>query len=1013
MRQFRKLIAIAVAAASVVGARADAVSSELALAAANAWVAANPGFGARGAAVSAEAEYDGATLMWWVVRLDGGGAVFVAPETSIDPVLVAVPQYADALPAAHPLRAILMADVANRRSVIAAASATVRSRGARASSGSSASVLTNAAVAAAVSAAANRWAKLTTARPRARDVEVLMPTTNVTVLAGFGDEADNMYRRFWNQSVLLWPMDSFLGFIDPCFNLYTPSNAVCGCVATAGAAILQYFEAPGLIKNVRRECTYNGAKVALTTISATNHYDWSILPTEMGGQESKTLAALSDEEQEAVASLLGRAAYDMGVCVEMEYTLDGSGANTLDIAKVLVNDFGFHHAKADSFTTGTNSLEIAKAITNSICRLKRPVALSIRGSGGHAVLGVGYGEDEDGMPYTRLFMGWGGTGDAWYNLPEIKVAAGAGYHVFNLVRGAVTSIALKPPLGSQTLAETKAAALESHKPILLISGTEGEPLTDDLINYILTSANDYTNKFEIYFADYETSPHADQNPSYGVFSPLSFNKDDEENRWAFFNGRLSYFTNETEVAAVPAEVDAVLNEGLEKWEEEYAQHLHDEAALADGISLNVVGTPWKHYYYDYDNYYDIYYNITNDAEGAEFEFKSLTAYYDICYNGVSGYLVDELYQNDTFANVYTNGEIAVISAPCEFSTNENKVVWQCVGWELYDVRSGDMIADGDGTNATFAVSADTRYDLCWIWEPDAVKVTTSVPKGGGTVTPDVSGGVWLEYGTTTAFVATPVDDGVSQFDSWKVGEAYGYVAGSAANILAITPCDLRAYFKQNADAQSYTLTISNECYATYYDFEPIENPPAFAFTPMFGDRPLENGDNTLLEGPMAVSVPEKWTDSTGGVWQCVGWTGTNSVPEYGSMNTAGFNLTTNSVITWQWVPTTPDAPTPPDPPIGPVEGGVTNSALVIYATNGTQLAVETRVSNAKAGFWYSIWSADEVDGQYSYVAGPYDGTAKQKVVEPVPELLVLTIVFDPVAAAKFYRVVATEEDPEN
>ena len=119
MRQFRKLIAIAVAAASVLGARADAVSSDLALAAANAWVAANPGFGACGAAISAEAEYDGTTLMWWVVRLDGGGAVFVAPETSLEPVLAAVPQYAGALPAAHPLRAILKADVANRRRVIA------------------------------------------------------------------------------------------------------------------------------------------------------------------------------------------------------------------------------------------------------------------------------------------------------------------------------------------------------------------------------------------------------------------------------------------------------------------------------------------------------------------------------------------------------------------------------------------------------------------------------------------------------------------------------------------------------------------------------------------------------------------------------------------------------------------------------------------------------------------------------------------------------------------------------
>ena len=1016
-----------VAALCFCGARAGEVTCEMATAAAEAWLAANPSFGTSGYVVSAEAEYDGDTLMWWTVVTSGGGAVFVSPDTSIEPVLAAVPQYSGSLPAAHPLRAILSADVANRRSVIAASTEVSSSRPLRlmatASSGTSGTI-TNEAVAAAVDIAESRWAKYTAPRTRNRLMAAAgEPTTNVTVLAGFGDETGNTYMRFWDQDDLRWPMNSIMGF-GPCFNLYTPSNAVCGCVATAGAAILQYFKSTGLLKNVMRECTLNGAPITLATISGTNRYDWSILPKSMGGEKSGAFATLTAEEQEAAISLLGRATYDMGVCVKMQYTTspEGSGAFTEDIAKALMEDFGFHRAKAVTFS-GTNGLEVAAAITNDICHLKRPVALGIRGSGGHAVLGVGYGEDAEGMQYTRLFMGWGGQGDAWYNLPEIKAATGSGYHVFNLVLKAVTSIALDPPIGYRTIEEARAAALESHKPILLISGTEGDSVTDALVDYINTSGNDYTNKFEIYFADYDTNPHADQNPSYGVFSPLTFNKE-EDNRWAFFNGRLSYFTNETDVAAIPSEVDWVLGEGLEKWDEEYAQYLHDVAAEADGISLNVVGTPWKHYYYYYT--YDSLagqwtYAVTNNARYGEGDLSSLFDYYDYGYEGVSAYLVDELYQNDAFDNVYTNGEIVVQYAPCEFSTNVTEkggaqVVWKCVGWELYNTRSGDLVAEGDGTNATFAVSAGKGYDLCWIWKPDAVKATITVPKGGGTVTPDASGGVWLDYGTTNIFVATPVDDGRSQFDYWN-GDAYGDAAGSAAYIHATAPCSLRAYFKQNAAAQSYTLTISNECYATYYDLEqPIENPPEFAFTPMLGDRPLENGDNTLLEGKMAVSVPGKWTDSTGGVWQCVGWTGTNSVPEYGYANTAGFNLTTNSVITWQWAPAKPDEPDPvlepAQVPIGPVVGGVTNSALVIYATNTTQMAVETRISNAVAGYWYSIWSADTVDGQYSYVSGTYTGEAKQKVEKPVPEILSLVIVFDPVDAAKFYRVVVTEEEPK-
>ena len=64
MKYFRHLIAIAVAAACVCGARAGDVTREMAIAAADAWMAANPSFGASGSAISATAEYDGATLMW-------------------------------------------------------------------------------------------------------------------------------------------------------------------------------------------------------------------------------------------------------------------------------------------------------------------------------------------------------------------------------------------------------------------------------------------------------------------------------------------------------------------------------------------------------------------------------------------------------------------------------------------------------------------------------------------------------------------------------------------------------------------------------------------------------------------------------------------------------------------------------------------------------------------------------------------------------------------------------------
>ena len=991
MRQFRKLIAIAVAAASVLGARADAVSSDLALAAANAWVTANPGFGARGAAASAEAEYDGTTLMWWVVRLDGGGAVFVAPETSIEPVLAAVPQYAGALPAAHPLRAILRADVANRRRVIAEASVTPRSRGASGSSVSS-GVITNAAVAEAVSAAETRWTKLTTARPRAR-AALTAPSNVIAVVPGFGDGVDNnAYLRFWDQSdysgffeqdvvdngdgtkvTNLVVVRSFAS-IDPCFNLYTPNNVVCGCVATAGAALLQYFGSTGVVHNVMRTCTYNGTNVVLATISATNRYDWSILPREIGGEEPMTMLELkqaADDEEggeegeegeatqkfNAVKSLLGRATRDMGVCVEMAYTdtEEGSGAQTLDIAKALVNDFGFYRAKAVTIA-GTNDYP---AIYSDLCKAK-PVALSIRGlSGGHAILGVGYGEDDANTAYTRLFMGWGGNGDAWYNLPDIRPENGA---LFDTVRGAVTSIIRDTPPGMyRTLDEAKAAAAVSMKPILLISGTDGDTATDALMAYVLAN---YTGEFEIYFADYDTDPYADQNPSYGVFNPLVFDRD-AQNRWAFYNGRLAYSTNTAEEA-----IAETLEEGLEKWHEAYDAHLVNLEASTNGVSVIEVGV------------------------------KTLG---DALYSDLETYA--------QYDGTFTNGQTVVLTAPDSPVTNaEDGIVWAIDSWEVYELRqlSGGgwfpsvLVADGSGTEASFQVVSNTAYGLYWNWSAATVRLETG-PSTGGCVSPN--GKNWYPYGETVTVVASPLQTSANwQFDHWY-GDTDGCEAtGSALLVPMDGPRSVTAWFSKagtSAEAKAtYTLTLA-------------ANPEDVTAAMTYGVRSLSYGENTLLNGAMAVSVPETWEDATGGVWRCTGWIGTGSVPASDTKTVVGFDLAADSSITWQWEPKPEDEPlTPPDPPIGPVEGGVTNSALVIYATNGTQLAVQTCVSNAKAGFWYSIWSADEVAGPFAFVSGTYEGTAKQKVADPAPELLVLTIVFDPVAAAKFYRVVVTEEDPE-
>ncbi len=973
MKHFKLIIAIAVAAAAALGVRAGEVSREMAIAAANAWVSSNPAFGVSGAAVSATAEYEGNVLRWWNVAM-AGGTVFVAPDTSIEPVLAAVPHRMDSLPASHPLRLILSSDISNRCAAIASAAQHTANRTFASGAAQPVASFSKTAVQAAVSAAESRWARYTTSTGGA--VGPLrafagQPTTNIVVVSGFGDGADG-FLRFWNQSAYsgLPGVRSDASF-EPCFNLYTPDNSVCGCVATAGAALLQYFGCTGLVRNVTRKCTYNYKDISLTTMGGRKHYDWSILPQEIGGDEPKTMAELQAEAEseggegseggaaekfEAVASLLGRAVYDVGVCVGMDYSLTGSGASTLDLATVFVNDFGFYKAKAVPIADTNDYEKIYSDLRNA-----SPVALSIHGlSGGHAILGVGYGEDDAQTAYTRLFMGWSGKGDAWYNLPDIRPPGTT--MAFSVVRGAVTAIALDPPEGvHRTLAETKAAAAESMKPILLISGKSEESATIGLLAYV--QAN-YPGEFEIYLADFDIDPYADQNPSYGVFNPLVFDRE-AENRWAFYNGRLAYNTDTNE--AVIAET---LDLGLTNWDEAYSKYLVLLEASTNGITVLESGT-----YYLGDEFW-------GDSDD------------------------DRVYENQ-----FTNGQTVVISAAQSPVTNlADGIVWSVTGWDVvsWNGETFSFDASGSGTEAEFTVASNTIYFLSWTWSAEAVRLTTWVAgNGGGTVSP--GGESWHPYGSDAAVVAAPFAGTTMnwRFDSWSGDTNDCEMAGSAITVPMDMPRTIAAKFKKGGtDAGStakYTLTVAS---ARADVAAPVS----------FGSRTLSYGANTIMNGSMAVSVPETWEDATGGVWRCTGWTGTGSVPAEGSSTTVGFDLAEDSSITWQWeVEDSPEPPTPPtrpNAPIGPVEGSVTNSALVIYPVEGGQLAVETRVSNAVAGYWYSIWSADAVGGPYSYVSGTYTGTAKQLVAEPVPEILTLKIQFDPGEAAKFYKVYVTEGDPE-
>ncbi len=398
-----------------------AVTADQAKTMVKSWAAENGGgFGLGGATVVAAVPFsdkDG-TVLWYAVTLSDGSCVFASPDTRVDPVIAVVPRCNGVLAAANPLRALMESDLRARLKALSAPKPGAGLQSVAPVSSKQAQVMQGARA---------KWARYTGAALQAVPASIAAPNGNppltMAYLPGFSDANDShLYLTHWNQSYEktsydetsgTWPLTSSRA---PLYNYYTPRHYVCGCVATAGATILQFFNATNGVSCYTNKCSVNGEQVELATVGGA--YDWSILPENMGGK-AKNCDLLNEAQRE----LLGRATYDMGVGVGMAYTQYESGAPGSALQGAFKDIFGF--ATAENYGVKKDAV-LDKYIYNHL-RAGAPVVMSIVNSmAGHEVVAVGYGRDMAGGEYTRVFMGWGGASDAWYGLPKF-----AGYEAIS------------------------------------------------------------------------------------------------------------------------------------------------------------------------------------------------------------------------------------------------------------------------------------------------------------------------------------------------------------------------------------------------------------------------------------------------------------------------------------------------------------------------------------------------------------------------------------------------------
>ena len=427
----KKIVLMLFAMALALGAGAESVSPERAMAAANAWAARNGAFGAGQGATNVVTECDAATgvVLWHQVSMAGGGMLVVAPVTEIEPVVVALDNDPGVLPEAHPLRGILRGDMRRRLQFLGLYPQQGGARAPRraAAAASSADGDDAADVAKAWGAACEaKWARLTRRAPLrapARSVSAETVAVEVRVVPGFEKKG----------ALTHWDQTSYNG--SYLYNLYTPNHAVCGCVATACAALAQFYGTTNAVSGlVNDACSYNGKPYSAKTLGGP--IDWSILPENWGGTNAPSTKLTTEQQQ-----LIGRVAFDAGVGAGMMWGDDESSASMGGIVTALKDVFGFRHARSVWLSDEKNPSqeELEKLIYNQ-CRAGVPVGMGIEG---HAVVAAGYGLDADGVERVRVFMGWSGSGDGWYALPKIDTQAtvGGGTYLSEIVDEVITMIA--------------------------------------------------------------------------------------------------------------------------------------------------------------------------------------------------------------------------------------------------------------------------------------------------------------------------------------------------------------------------------------------------------------------------------------------------------------------------------------------------------------------------------------------------------------------------------------------
>lgn len=216
-------------------------------------------------------------------------------------------------------------------------------------------------------------------------------------------------------------------------------RSVTGCVATAMAQVMNYWQYPATGKgsisyspqSTDQELSLDFSEITFDWENMKNKYGWSDKP--------------SSPEVDAVSTLMKACGYS----VKMQYTSWESGAYSRDIPNALLSYFGYDQGVSRKERSNFSSLEEwDQMVYNELVNVGPVICSGQSTSGAHCFVCDGY----DGNGMFHINWGWGGMSDGYFLLNELtpgEIGTGGHYGGYNMNQEVIVGV--MPPVGRLTL----------------------------------------------------------------------------------------------------------------------------------------------------------------------------------------------------------------------------------------------------------------------------------------------------------------------------------------------------------------------------------------------------------------------------------------------------------------------------------------------------------------------------------------------------------------------------------